>query len=231
MKKYIIREVEPEACDFSCYFDDDGLSERGGDYCYTLFIVPTRNTRGFNGEEWENLCKLAENIQDGFSDIGRNYWQYSSYKECMRDNCITYNSRKCHALKEWARSADVGEPEDMATFLEILTGKEWDVSSAHGYCQGDYVEMVYCPEHYRDGVKAYGEVYLGCAKEFCVIELDEAGEEVNSCYGYIVADCQAWRDEDYKRIVCEWAGIDENDAQLEMIDGYTTRTVYNYCTA
>ena len=39
MKKYIIREVDPESCDFSYYFDDDGLSEAGGDFCYTLFIV------------------------------------------------------------------------------------------------------------------------------------------------------------------------------------------------
>lgn len=91
--------------------------------------------------------------------------------------------------------------------------------------------MVYCPEHYKEGVQHYGEVYLGAAKEFCVIELDEAGEEADACYGYIVADCQARSDEDYKRLVCEWAGIDESDARLEMIDGYTTRTVYSYRTA
>lgn len=231
MKKYIIREVEPEACDFSYYFDDDGLSERSGDYCNTLFIVPTRDSRGFNGEEWESLCKLAENVQDGFSDIGSNSWQYSSYKECMRDNCIPYNSRKCHALKEWAPSADVGEPEDMAAFLSILTGKKWAASSAYGYCQGDFCELVFCEERYKNGVQNYGEVWLGAAKEFCVIELDENGEECDSCYSFIVADCEAHRDEDYKKLVSEWYGIDEEETQLEMIDYCTTRRCYSYRVA
>jgi len=50
----------------------------------------------------------------------------------------------------------------------------------------------------------------------------------DSCYGYIVADCQARRDEDYKKIVCEWAGIAEDETQLEMIDSYTTYTHANY---
>lgn len=160
----------------------------------------------------------------------------------MKEYGIDYNSRKCHALKEWAKAADVAEPETVAAFLTITTGKKWDVSSAHGYCQGDYVEIVYCPEFYPDGVIKYGEVWLGCAKEFCVIDVEdyqepeeEGGEptytEADSCYGYIVADCEAWRDEDYKRIVCEWAGINEEETRLEMIDGSKTRTVYSYRVA
>ena len=236
MKKYIIREVEPEACDFSYYFDDDGLSERGGDYCYTLFIVSCDRWgryEGFNVKEFENVCSQAEEMAEMFDDIAEGgYYSafYSSYKDCMTDNGITYNSRKCHALKELLRDWD-NTPENVAAFLTITTGKEWAVSSARGYCQGDYVEMVYCPEHHKNGVQHYGEVWLGAAKEFCVIELDENGEETDSCYGYIVADCQAWRDEDYKRLVSEWAGIDQDEAQLEMIDGYTTRAVYTYRTA
>ena len=31
--KNIIREVPPEACELSFYFDDDGLTEAGGDFC------------------------------------------------------------------------------------------------------------------------------------------------------------------------------------------------------
>ena len=91
--------------------------------------------------------------------------------------------------------------------------------------------MVYCPEHYKQGVKAYGEVWLGCAKEFGVIDLDENGEETDSCWGYIVADCEARDDADYKRLVCEWAGIKPEETTLEMIDGYSVQTVCKYRTA
>lgn len=72
---------------------------------------------------------------------------------------------------------------------------------------------------------------MGCGKEFCVIDVDEDGNETDKCYGYIIADCQAWKDEDYKRLVCEWAGIDEEETRLEMIDGSTTQTIYSYRVA
>ncbi len=238
MKKHIIREVAPEACDFSSYFDDDGLTEKGGDFCCNLFIIDSDRwgrISGFNTDEYKEIQGRIEHILDGFQGVedkdtdydGRRY----TYKDIMQEYGIEYNSRKCHALKEWAKTADAWETETVADFLTITTGKKWAVSSAHGYSQGDYVEMVYCPERYPDGVQNYGEIWLGCAKEFCVIDLDENGEEADSCYGYIVADCEAWRDEDYKRIVCEWAGINEDETRLEMIDGQNTYTTYSYRVA
>ena len=235
MKKkinYIIREVPPEQTDFSFYFENDGLTAAGGDYCYNLFIVPTRHNYGFNGEEYTRIQNKADAIIDGFSDVSEEWTNnYKTYKECMQDNAIEYTSRKCHALKEWAKNADTGDADIIAEFLTITTGHKWDTASATGYCQGDYVEMVYCPEHYKDGVKHYGEVWLGAAKEFCTIDIDENGEEGDTCYGYIVADCQAWKDEDYKRLVCEWACITEEETRLEMIESQRTYTKCTYRTA
>lgn len=238
MKKYIIREVEPEACEFGFYFDDDGLTEASGDWNNNLFIISNEGygrISGFNIETYKNVQRQAETIIDGFDDVNSGVVDYDgkriTFKSVMEEAGITYNARKCHAMKEWAKDADTGKTDDIAAFLTITTGKKWDTASAHGYSQGDYVEMVYCPENYKDGVKAYGEVWLGAAKEFGVIELDENGEEIDSCYGYIVADCQAWKDEDYKRLVCEWACIDPAETQLEMIDSCQTVTHYSYRTA
>lgn len=230
--KNIIREVPPEACDLSDYFDDDGLTERGGDFCYTLFIIGDgRHVGSFNEEAYVKIQKQAEDILDGFENvIGRcslyAYWTYASYKEVMETFGIPYNSRRCHALKEWAKDADTSEPESIAEFLTIITGKKWDVTGVCGYCQGDYVEIVYCPEHYKSGVRHYGEVWLGCAKEFCVIDVDEDGEEGDSVYGFIVADCEARDDDDYKRIVCDWNGLNPDETALEMFDGYSRTAVY-----
>lgn len=234
--KWIIREMEPEAADLSFAFDDCGLTEAGGEFCYNLFIVPDHNTRGFNAEAWKREVQEANYILDGFGDVRDpgncyNWSRYTSYKEVMEDNGLKYSPRKCHLLKEWAETADTSEPESMAAYLTITTGKRWDVENVSGYCQGDCCTLVYCPEFYREGVNRYGEIWLGCAKEFLVIDLDENGEEVDSCGGYIVADCEAWTDEQYKKIVCNWAGIEPGETELQMIDGYSVRTVYNYRTA
>jgi hypothetical protein len=232
-KKYIIREVEPESCDFSFYFDNDGLTSAAGDYCYNLFIISYDGwgrCSGFNMDEYKKVVDEAENLIDAFDRVGGGPYDFISFKEAMQYvGCIPYSPRMCHALKEWWKhEPNVREAESIADYLTIKTGKQWAVSSARGYCQGDYVELVYCKDFYADGVEKYGEVWLGAAKEFCVIDLDENGEEADSCYGYIVANCEAWQDEEYKKIVCEWACIPEAETQLEMIDGSHTYTKYDY---
>lgn len=231
-RKHIVREIPADRACLDWYFEDDGLTERGGDFFNNLFILYWDRDRlsGFNVERYANIQADAFRLQDYFSEVKDGIYEPDgkrvTYKDIMQDFGIPYNSRKCHALKLWAETADVDDADSIAEYLTITTGKAWATSSAYGYCQGDYVEMVYCPEHYKNGVQAYGEVWLGAAKEFLVIDLDENGEEIDSVGGYIVADCQVQTDEDYKKLVCEWAGIPEDETQLELIDGMTTGCTY-----
>ena len=253
MKKqvnYIIREVPPEHEDFSYYFDDDGLTEAGGDYCYNLFIIAqSRRSSGFNEEEYQNIQNEIENLLEMYEDIidKSEYAQYSSVGAMLLDLGLIdniHNTKRIKEITEWLKAclswgntsqtrtlAEYEPEETTAEYLTFKTGKQWSTDSARGYSQGDYVEMVYCEEHYKGGVKHYGEIWLGAGKEFYVIDLDENGEEADTCGGYIVADCQAWKDEEYKKLVCEWAGIPEDETRLEMIDGYKTVTQYTYRTA
>lgn len=234
---YIVRELPPEGNDLSWAFEDDGLTERGGDWNYNLFVVSNDGwgrLSGFNIDEYKRVRKDAENLIDGFGWADEKATDYDgkriTYKAVMEDNRIPYNPRKCHDLKEWAKSADNLDTDDIAAYLTITTGKKWNSIGVCGYCQGDYVEVVYC-EGFHENPKYYGECWLGCAKEFTVNYLDESGEEEDSVGGYIVADCQAWRDEDYKRLVCEWAGIPEEETVLELIESTSYHTTYHYRTA
>jgi hypothetical protein len=229
---YIVREVPPEHTDFSYYFDDDGLTEKGGDYCYNLFIVAqSRWSSGFNEEEYKKLQREIENLFEMYEDIVNNIGLVNSIHNTRRIKEITEWLKACLSWGNTSQTRTLAEyePEETtAEYLTFKTGKQWEVDDAHGYCQGDYVKMVYCPEHYIGGVKHYGEIWLGAGKEFCTIYLDENGEETDTCYGYIIADCQARNDEDYKRLVCEWACIPEDETRLEMIDSYRTVTQYIY---
>lgn len=238
MIKHIIREVAPEACDFSAYFDGDTFTEASGDYCNTLFIISNEGwgrLEGYNIDEYRRVKAQAEEIMEGFTDVGDGVTDYDgrriTYKAIMEDAGVTYNSRKCHSLRQWHAGHDDADPEAIAAYLTITTGQRWTTASARGYSQGDYVELVYCPNRYTEGAEKYGEIWLGAAKEFCIIDVNDDGTEGDAVYGYIVADCEAWRDEDYKKTVCAWEGIDPAAARLEMIDSATTRTIYSYRTA
>ena len=153
MIKYIIREYEPDSVSLEWYFEDDGLSEAGGDYNYTLFILPTRHSHGFNGEEWENVCRNARYLIADFETTAEMIAENTrdrdgkrpTYKEVMEDYGIAYNPTKCHKMKEWAKNADADNVDDVVEFLTFKTGHKWECTSVRGYCQGDYVELVYCP--------------------------------------------------------------------------------------
>lgn len=249
---HIIREVPPEESDFSLYFDDGRLTAAGGDYCYTLFIVAqSRNSCGFNEKEYHNIQGEIENLLGMYEDIANKseYAQYSSVGAMLVDwGLVTsiHNTRRIKNIKEWLKAcydkptspwrnyetrAEAFPEETAAEYLTFKTGKQWRTDSATGYSQGDYVQMVYCSEYYEKGVKHYGEIWLGAGKEFYTIELDENGEEIDTCGGYIIADSQAWKDEDYKRLVCEWAGVPEDETRIEMIDSYRTFSKYIYRNA
>ena len=142
MIKHIIREVAPEAADFSSYFDGDTFTAESGDYCNTLFIIYRDRGRmyGLNTDEYKNIQEQAEEIIDGFDAVrdgerdydGRRY----TYKRIMEETGITYTPHKCHALKAWSEDADHND-DDMAAYLSIITGKRWTTTSARGYCQDE----------------------------------------------------------------------------------------------
>lgn len=235
--KHLIREIEPECAELGFYFDGDTFTSRAGDFCYTLFIVVNEGygrLYGLNIDEYKEVKQRAGRVLDGFNYVdndGRNYdGSKATYKQAMEDENIRFNPTTCARLRKWAENADEDKTEDIAAFLSIITGRKWETSSACGYCQGDYCELVYCTDIYQaKDIEIAGDIYLGCAKEFCVADYNDDGTEYDDAtYGYIVADCQARTDEDYKRIVCEYAGIKPEDTTLEMIDGCSTHTAYSY---
>ena len=236
MKKYIVRQCAPDCIDLSRYFEGDSYNENAGHFCYTLFLLNNEYGRvyGYNSDVWNEYKSRANDVLNDMEYTGTLDYdgRKITLKSVMENWDIPYNPRRAHMLKEWAESADPDDFDSMAEFLSIVTGKTWETMGVRGYCQGDYVTVVFCPDfNSRETAKICGEVWLGCANEYSVSTLDENGEESDTVYGYIVADCQVCDDEDIKRLVCEWACIPVEETELQMIDGEHTYTEYTYRTA
>ena len=233
--KNIIREMAPEWMDTSMYFDDDGIRDYDGEHFnYNLFVIYNEGYNrlsGFNIETYKQIKDDIENILNDFEYVGTLDYDGNTitYKSVMLDHDIKYNPTKCHRLKEWSKNTYTIDTDCIAKYLTIITGEKWNTTSAHGYCQGDYVEIVYCESVFdRKTAIIYGEVWLGACKEFIVISLDDNGNEIDSIGGFFVADCQVMNDDDYKILVCEWDGLNPDETILEMIDGCNTQTIYSY---
>ena len=232
----MFKEVSPESIDFSEYFDGDIFNENSGGYEYNLFIISYDNRRisGLNAKTYEELQEETNELYNAFQYVKDGCTDYEgnkyTYKQAMQENGLVYNPTKCSKLKKLFN--DCRYPDDIETlaeYLTIKTGKHWDTTSASGYCQGDYVEILYCTEIYKDP-EMYGELWLGCGKEFCFAYLDENGnvKDCSEVYGYFVADCQYKTDEELKKVLCEYEGTKPEETKVLLIDYNTMHTYTKY---
>lgn len=218
MKKIIAKEVNPAHVDFSYYFEDDSLKSISGENC-AVYIPGDRWHDGFNAEEYKQIIKQAESIIDGFEEVKSGYsGYYDSYRAVMQDYGVHYTSRKCHLLKEWVEHADPYDASDIAEFLTITTGEEWNVRAFRGYCQGDYCEVVYCTAHYsEEHITEIGKFWLGCGTEFCI----------DGCYGYYVPDTIRWREGDeLRQYLADAYGCKPDELEIYLYDGERAVTDY-----
>jgi hypothetical protein len=219
MKKIIAKEVNPAHVDFSYYFEDDGLTNKGGENC-AVYIVPADRSRhdGYNMDEYKEIEQTADSLIETFRQVSPKNEYYPTYKEAMLSNNIEYTSCKCHLLKKWTEHANPYDTSDIAEFLTITTGEEWTVKSFTGYCQGDYCEVVYCKAHYsEEHITEIGKFWLGCGTEFCV----------DDCYGYYVPDTIRWQEGDeLRQYLADCYGCKPEELEIYLYDGEHTVTDY-----
>ena len=212
MKKIIAKEVNPSHVNFSFYFEDEGLTNKGGENC-AVYIVPADRRRyfGFNMDKYREIEQTADSLIETFREVSPKNEYYPTYKEAMLSHNIEYTSHKCHLLKEWAKYANPYNTSDIAEFLTIVTGEEWDVRAFRGYSQGDYCEVVYCKAHHsEERITEIGKFWLGCGTEFCI----------EGCYGYFVPESIRWREgETLRKYLADSYGCEPEELEIYLYEG------------
>ena len=218
-KKVIAKELCPSNVDFRYYFEDDGLKSVGGENC-AVFIVPADRRRysGFNMEEYEEIEQTADSLIEAFEEVSPKNEYYPTYKEAMLAHNIKYTSHRCHLLKKWAEHANPYDTNDIATFLTITTGEEWNVRAFRGYSQGDYCEVVYCKAHHsEERITEIGKFWLGCGTEF----------SIDGCCGYYVPDTIRWEEgETLRKYLADCYGCKPDELEIYLYDGEHTVADY-----
>lgn len=177
---------------------------------YTIKQVPAEHSYidpmdyMIDGAEMDNIFVLAPNNGYGY--------------HCINDQ-DGYSALRAE-WEDYIYDTDSGIP--FVDYLNFDTGKTWDIIECRGYCQGNYVEILYRTDLYSaEDIRKLGDLYLGCYMEFFVIYPD--GDEI---YGFYVTDEEALSEEDYKKIVCDQAGIPYDETVLMLVSG--AHTVYDY---
>ena len=195
MKKIIAKEVNPSHVDFSYYFDDDGLKSIGGKNC-AVYIISADRRSGFNMNEYLEIKLHAQAVIDDY-EAGFPIDE---------------------SLKEWVKYANPCDTSDIAEFLTITTGEEWNVRAFRGYSQGDYCEVIYCVNRYTpEHITEIGKFWLGCGTEFCI----------DDCYGYYVIDELRWEEgEKLRQYLADCYGCEPEELEIYLYDGEKIVTKY-----
>ena len=165
---------------------------------------------------------MVDNIVSDFNALmGNDHYYFRNYKEVLRYYGIKYSPVMVHKLKVFAESYDDRSFDDIAAFLTITTGKEWDTYAVTGYSQGDYATGIYCTEFYTsESLELYVGAAAGTVSEFCRIE------ENDTCYGFFVPDSVKWNTDELRTYLSKQWGDNEENITLELFDGYTQTAKY-----
>lgn len=235
MSKNIIREVSDP--DFEFYFDGDMFSSAAGDFGYTLFIVTDyrcgyqHNYNSYlNKEDFKEVKDNCRYLFTEVEDLLSGDSDYKNVKEIMNDYNIPYCPKTAHRLKTLTEVYDNFEdPELIAKYLSIKTGKKWKTYNSKGCRQGDYATIVFCTDFYDEkNIEVISDIFWGMGKEFAIHFNDD--DEDNFVYGYFIADCEYRSYEDIKTYFCNMEGFKEEETVLEVISGSHTVTHYDYET-
>lgn len=241
MAKITFREVDPEYFDNSWYFDDDGFTS-AVDPCYAVYIIPQRNSYGFNGEEYGQIVNTIEEAIEFYQDLKegdmRQGWEtvaelldglglVDGLDDTEQIEKLTAFLGMCEADSPYRGHRGsmwyANESECVAAYQTIMTGKEWTVRTFHGYSQGEWAEIVYCKEEYSDdSIEEFGKIWLGRASEFIA-----EGEEGYSEGAVLVPDHIVW-DGGQQLIdyLANMGGYDPTDVEVYLHKGYTKTPKY-----
>ena len=235
MYTHVFKEYNPEYDDTKFFFDDIYFfgSCDDNERIYIL-SYDHHSIYGINKEEYEDVFQTVNSLFNDFEYVENHYREYT-YKQAMIENGLSFNPTLCSKLKKLYEkeysSFDIYSFDTVADYLTITTGKTWNTLTVYGYCQGDICTIIYCEdEHKAEHIETYGNMFLGCYRAFCLADLDENGEEQEETkvYGYYVADNQAYKDDDIKKVLCEYEGLKPEETKVFLISGQTVRTEYTY---
>ena len=226
MTNIIFREVSPECQETDYLYDNDIITGKCGDGYEDaiLYVIAGSDYAVTNKQEWENLCNLVDNVATDFYDLlHNNGYYFRTFKEICHYYGIKYSPVMVHKLKAFAESYDDRSFDDIAAFLTITTGKEWDTYTVTGYSQGDYATGIYCTEFYTsESLELYVGAAAGTVTEFCRIEENDA------CYGFFVPDEIKWNTDKLRTYLANCWGDKEEEITIELFKGYSS--VANYET-
>ncbi len=179
------------------------------------------------------LAEMLEDIEAGRADP---VYQYETAEEAIRDMLPPeagreYSPRDVDALKtavtDYAEARrGTEETSALLRALAVVTGKEWDMRTIRGCCQGDWQEVYFPVDAWsREALDAFEIEYFNTGSEWIIHDETEAPESPEDIIGFSVY-CHSWNNDGIRAEIAAAADGKAEEVKLFEFSGYTKNAHY-----
>ena len=175
------------------------------------------------------LAEMIENISE---------WKqwYKNITEMLVDylppeSGRKYSTRDIHALKnavsDYAEARrDTEETSALLRALGVVTGKEWNMCTIRGCCQGEWQEVYFPVDAWsREALEAFEIEYFNTGSEWIIHDETEAPESPEDIIGFSVY-CHSWNNDGIRAEIAAAADGKAEEVKLFEFSGYTKNAHY-----
>lgn len=228
--KYIARQINPtyqESPMFVCGVDDyEGI-----------FVIPTDRCTGINEEDYNDFINR---INDYVSDF-ENGFEYSGYyanlTELLKFEIYDGEKPNTHIVHKWKEVFENWDSDDIeivCNALSLYYNAEYDYTSIHGCCQGDYAEVIYDTAKWSaEAIEAFEIEYFNLGTEWMIdyepIEdeiINDDDFDVNN-YGDCAVYVYDWSDDGQRKELADAIGCKAENVIMFEYAGSYSMPVYN----
>lgn len=131
-----------------------------------------------------------------------------------REDGKPWTNQQKHTWRMLMESDDYTEDGAMLEAMRLITGKEWDICSINGCCQGDWAEVIFPVDEYsREDLDRLEADYFNLGTEWIIHDEREAPETPADVSGYSVY-CYACSDDGIKKEIAAVEGVQPEDVEL-----------------
>ena len=222
MRKVYARQIRPE-------YQESPLEWEG--YPEDLIIPADRHTKGHNVDHpaYRHIMDYLEEMAGAWEDdtvyyVGRmrHVKPHSlTLAEILhdyhfeREDGKPWTNQQKHIWRKLMEADDYNtEDGAMLEAMRLITGKEWDIRSIHGCCQGDYAEVIYPVDMYsKEDIDRFEAQYFNLGTEWIIHDEREAPETPADVSGYSVY-CYEYSDDGIKKEIADVEGVQPEDVEL-----------------
>lgn len=175
------------------------------------------------------VCNVLEGNEDNYNNVTEAIMDY-----LPPEHKDKYSTKDIHAWKQllsewenvWDKKSRLNESDCIVEALDLMTGKEWDYSTIHGSCQGEWQTIYFVVDEWdKESRNAFEVEYFNMGSEWMIHDGCDQPEQPEDISGF-TCYCTAWDEAGIREQLADIAGCKPEEIKAWAWNGETWMPKY-----